>query len=138
MDDGGLARFQKRMRAIPKAVRASVQPALVKGAEEIAGMARHLAPEETGALKGSIAVTGPNQATPPYSQPGGSMTVGENQAAVTVGDTAVRYAHLVEYGTRRTPAHPFFWPAFRLMRKRATNRIKRAVSKAVRDNWGRP
>ena len=41
-------------------------------------------------------------------------------------------------GTRRTPAHPFFWPAFRLMRKRATNRIKRAVSKAVRDNWGRP
>ena len=54
-DDGSLSRFQRRMQAIPKAVRAAVRPALVKGAEEIAGAARHLAPEDTGALRGSIA-----------------------------------------------------------------------------------
>lgn len=134
--DGGLSRFQKRMRAIPKAVRESVHPALVKGAEEIAATARRLAPEETGALKESITVTGPNQPTPAYSQPGGARMVGENQAAVTVGNSKVRYAHLVEYGTTKAPAKPFFWPAFRSQRKRAANRIKRAMSKAVRDNWG--
>lgn len=135
-DDGGLARFQKRMREIPKAVRLAVQPALVQGAEEIAAAARALAPEDTGDLKRSIEVTGPGQFTPAYSQPGGQKATQENQAAVTVGNTDVRYAHLVEYGTKRAPAQPFFWPAFRLVRKRAAARVKRAMSKAVKANWG--
>lgn len=131
--DGGLSRFQQRMRAIPKSVREAVQPALVKGANEIAATARRLAPEDTGDLKDSIAVTGPNQATPRYSQPGGSRVLQENQAAVTAGNTGVRYAHLVEYGTTEAPAQPYFWPAFRSTRKRAANRIKRVMSKAIRD-----
>lgn len=132
-DDGGLSKFQRRMRAIPLSVRQAVQPALVKGADEIAGMARHLAPEDTGALKASIAVTGPGQQTPPYSQPGGSMTVPENMAAVTVGNSAVRYAHLVEYGTAEAEAQPFLGPASRLLKKRVGARIKRSISKAIRE-----
>jgi HK97 gp10 family phage protein len=136
--DQGIRRFQARMNAIPKAVRLAVQPALMKGAEEIAAAARVLAPEDTGDLKRSIAATGPNQATPPYSQPGGSRVMGENQAAVTAGGPDVRYAHLVEYGTAEAPAQPYFWPAFRSTRKRATSRIKRSIGKAVRDAWRRP
>lgn len=135
-DDGGLARFQRRMRAIPKAAREAVQPALVKGAEEIAGAAKHLAPVDTGDLRDSIAVTGPGRTTPPYSQPGGSRLLEENQAAVTAGGADVRYAHLVEYGTADTPAQPFFWPAYRSLKKRATSRIKRAIGKAIRDTRG--
>ncbi len=132
-DDGGLSHFQRRMRAIPKAVRVAAQPALVKGAEEIAAAARVLAPEATGDLKKSIAVTGPGQQTPPYSQPGGSRTLEENQSAVTVGGPDVRYPHLVEYGTTKMAAQPYFWPAYRLMRKRAASRIKRAIGKAIRE-----
>jgi HK97 gp10 family phage protein len=132
-DDGGLARFQARMRAIPKAVRVAVQPALVKGAEEIASAARTLTPVDTGALRDSIAVTGPNQPLPPYSQPGGARVMQEDQAAVTVGNADVRYPHLVEYGTAEAPAQPFFWPAFRSTRKRAAARVKRAMSKAIRE-----
>jgi HK97 gp10 family phage protein len=60
----------------------------------------------------------------------------ELEAIVTVGNTDVRYPHLVEYGTSDTPAQPFFWPGFRLTRKRAANRIKRAISTAVKKNWG--
>lgn len=139
-DDGGLARFQARMRAIPKAVREAVQPALVKGAEETADLMRQMAESsrDTGALIDSITVTGPGQTTPPYSQPGGSYTVQENQAVITAGNSEVRYPHLVEHGTKEAEAQPFFWPGFRLGRKRAAARIKRAMSKAIRDNWGKP
>ncbi|PJN95958.1 hypothetical protein CNY89_05420 [Amaricoccus sp. HAR-UPW-R2A-40] len=136
--DGGLARFQARMKALPEAVREAVKPALVKGAEEIAALQRSAAEasRDTGDLIDSIAVTGPGGTTPPYSQPGGSKTVGELEAVVTAGNSKVRYAHLVEHGTKKAEAQPFFWPGFRLGRKRATARIKRAISKAVKDSRG--
>ena len=149
VSDGGLSSFQRRMRAIPKAARLAVKPALVQGANEIAVLQRGMAASsrDTGALIDSIVVTGPGQSTPPYSQPGGAMVVPENMAVVTAGNTDVRYAHLVEFGTRArmlssgsqagthpgTPAQPFFWPGFRLGRKRALNRIKRAIGKAIRE-----
>ena len=132
-DDGGLSRFQRRMRAIPPAVRESVRPALVKQAEGMAATMRAVVPVDSGDLRGSIAVTGPGQATPPYSQPGGAMVIGENQAAVTVGNSDVRYAHLVEYGTSKNEAKPFFWPSVRLHRARVAAAIKRAIGKAVRE-----
>ena len=133
MADGGLSKFQRRMRAIPKAARNAVQPALAQGGYEVAEAIEGLAPEDTGDLVGSVAVTLSGQSTPPYSQPGGATIVPENQVMITVGNSDVRYAHLVEYGTVHAPAHPFFWPGFRLARKRAENRIKRAVAKAIRE-----
>lgn len=132
-NDGGLSSFQKRMRAIPAAARLAVQPALVKGADEIADIQRALAPVDDGDLKASITVTAPGQTTPPYSQPGGSMIAPENAAVITVGNTEVRYPHLQEFGTTHHAAQPFFWPGFRLGRKRALNRIKRAIGKAIRE-----
>lgn len=133
MGDGGLSSFQRRMNAIPKAAREAVKPALMASAYEVADLMEQMAPEDTGDLINSIAVTGPGQITPPYSQPGGSMSVPENATAITVGSTDVRYAHLVEYGTSKAPAHPFFWPAVRMGRKRAMDRIKRAVGKAIKE-----
>ncbi len=132
MADSGLARLKRRLEAIPKDVKEAVQPALVKSGEELAGNMRLLAAEDTGALKASFAVTPAGQSTPPYSQPGGSMTVPENAVVITAGNTEVRYPHLVEYGTSDTPAQPFFWPSYRLFRNRITRRIKRAVSAAVK------
>jgi HK97 gp10 family phage protein len=129
----GLDKLKARLDAIPKAVRKAVAPALIKSAEEIAGAQRQLAARDTGALMDSIAVTGPGEQTPPYSQPGGSRTVGENQVAITAGNSKVRYAHLVEYGTAKAYAQPYFWPAFRLYRVRARRRINTAIGKAVRE-----
>lgn len=113
-DDGGLASFQRRMAAIPKEVRAAVKPALLKSGEELKATMRQLAEtsRDTGDLINSIAVTGPGETTPPYSQPGGSQVVGETSVAVTVGNSGVRYAHLVEYGTKHAPARPFFGQPF--------------------------
>ena len=58
------------------------------------------------------------------SQPGGSTVVPENAAMITAGNSDVRYPHLVEYGHGNgfhgsaVPPKPFFWPAFRMHRKK--------------------
>lgn len=93
--------------------------------------------KDTGALIDSIEVTPSGSATPPYSQPGGSKVVPENAAMITAGNHAVRYPHLVEYGTVKAPAQPFFWPAVRLNKRRVLSAIKREISKTVRANWGK-
>ena len=135
MSSPQLERLKRRMNAIPPAVREAVTPALVKSGEELVARQRALVPVNTGALHDSIEMTPPGGTTPPYSQPGGSTTAGPNQVLVTAGNEDVRYPHLVEYGVAHAPAQPFFWPAFRLSRKRIANRIKRAIGKAVREGW---
>jgi len=143
----GLAKLNKRLSAIPKAARAAVQPALMKAGNTLANDMRNLAPEKSRDLKDSIAVTPGGASTPPYSQPGGAVVVPELQVLVTAGNAQVRYAHLVEFGTKPhenaglfpgtqhpgTKPQAFFWPAFRLARKRLTSAIRRAISKAVKE-----
>lgn len=121
------------MQAIPRAARQAVAPALVKAAEDVSGLMELLAPEDEGDLKNSISVTAPGAATPAYSQPGGSMIAPPNTALITVGSSDVRYPHLQEYGTAHHAAQPFFWPGFRLGRKKAETAIKRAIRKAIRE-----
>ena len=130
-----LDRLLKRLEAIPKEVRDAVKPALIKSGNELVDRMKALAPEDTGKLKASLHATLPGETTPAYSQPGGSRKAKENEVLVTVGDEKVRYSHLVEYGAAKTHAQPYFWPAYRLTKKRIKTRIKRAITKAVRDGW---
>jgi HK97 gp10 family phage protein len=126
-------RLSKRLTAIPKAVKAAVAPALISAGRDLSVTMRTLAPVDTGDLQKSIHVTAPGETTPPYSQPGGSTTARENQVIVTAGNSDVRYAHIQEFGSTTQAAQPFFFPAFRLRRKTLTNRIKRAIRKAVKE-----
>lgn len=132
-------RLMARLEGIPAAIRQDIKPALMKSAEELADMQRHLAESsrDTGALIESIEVTAPGETTPAYSQPGGSRTAHELEAIVTVGNEDVRYPHLVEYGTADAPAQPYFWPAVRTLQKRINNRLNRAARKAIRDFWSK-
>lgn len=157
-DDGGLSSFQKRMRAIPQAVRDAVRPAMERSAEEICTIARGLCPVDDGVLKASIGWTW-------GAAPQGSISLGAvsdgSALSITVyaGNDAAFYARWVEFGTaahalgkgsdlhgtggRRRRQHgtmhpgaaaqPFFFPAYRLGKKRAMNRIKRAIGKAVKE-----
>ncbi len=134
-----LARLQNRLEAIPKAVRDAVQPALKASGQELVDAMKALAEpsRKTGELIDSITFTTAGNTTPPYSQPGGSRVVPENAVVVTAGNTKARYVHFVEYGTSKMAAEPFFWPAYRLLKKKLSTRIKRAASKAVRENWAK-
>lgn len=138
--DGGRARIKRRLARIPVLVREASKEATLKQANAIARTMRQLAQSsrDSGDLIDSITVTPGGQQTPPYSQPGGSMTVPENAATVTVGNEDVRYPHLVEYGTEKAPAQPFFWPAVRMHRKPAQRALNSAIRKAARKQWGKP
>lgn len=133
MRPGSIEALEKRLLAIPQEVREAVAPAVVQGAQELQRMAQHLAPVDTGALRDSIEVTLPGGKTPAYSQPGGSRVAGELEALVTAGNSDVRYPHNVEHGTATAAARPYFWPAFRTLRKRIEARIRRRMRKAARD-----
>jgi HK97 gp10 family phage protein len=128
----GSAALEARLLAIPNEVLAELRPALLKGAHDIADAMELLVPEDEGDLLGSIAVTGPNDTTPPYAAGGGSVTMKPNQAAVTVGNTDVRHGHLQEFGTVNHEAQPFMRPAFRLKRAKVMRRIATAVRKAIK------
>jgi HK97 gp10 family phage protein len=140
-DDGGIGRLKKRLAAIPQAVKEAAQVTTLKQAETIAKTMRQFAPDDPATsapdLKSSIVVTPAGGQTPAYSQPGGAMTVPENAVAITVGNSDVRYPHLVEYGTKKAAAQPFFWAAFRIHRTKTQRAIKSAVGRAVRKNWGK-
>lgn len=142
----GWDRLKKRLEKIPKAVREQTQPAITSAAQDVADVMKALAPVDDGDLKESIVVTAGGQRTPPHSQPGGATTVPENAAMITAGNSKVRYAHLVEFGSRAhiaggkfegaeipaIPAQPYFFVGFRIAKKKAGQKIKRAMSKAVR------
>ena len=129
--DNGLASFQRRFRAVPQRVIEAINADMPKAGDEIAATIRALAPKMTGNLAASVEVTAPGQTTPAYSQPGGQMTVPDGAVAITAGNAEVRYAHLVEYGTAKAPAHPFFWPGYRLSQAAAVRLIRLALRRAV-------
>lgn len=136
-EDNGLAKTLAAIERAQKAPREILMPALIKSAEELAAAQRALAEtsRDTGALIDSITVTLPGQSTPPYSMAGGLRMANITEAIVTAGNSDVRYAHLVEYGTKKSEAQPFFWPGYRLLRDRIKNRIRRAAKKAVKDGF---
>jgi HK97 gp10 family phage protein len=137
--------YAKLKQLAPEAAKVIGEEAL-KAANEMAATARNYAPVDDGDLRDSIVVTPGGQMTPAYSQPGGSQMVPENAALVTAGNSKVRYPHLVEYGTRPhvnqgkfpgthhpgTRPQPFFWPSFRLLRRRFRARMTRAINKAIK------
>lgn len=121
-----------------------------QSADEMVDQARSLVPVRSGKLRDSIVATGPGGVPPAYSQGGGPGVVPEGSYAVSAGNGKVRYAHLVEYGTSPheiggkfngaqhpgAKRQPFFWPAYRLIRKKMRGRATRAINKAAKEVAG--
>lgn len=145
----GADTLKRKMRQFPKRAREQIARALEQSAEEIVKLAKSLAPVDDGDLQMSISWNWGNA-------PAGSMVLGtvrqegkgEGNMFITIyaGDDRAFYARWVEFGTsahpqgRRfagtqhpgTPARPFFYPAYRAMRKRVRSRTTRAIRNAAR------
>lgn len=113
-------------------------------AEEMVRLAQSYVPVRTGRLRASIVATPPGGTPPAHGQ--GVSIVPPGAFMVTAGNSGVRYPHLVEFGTRAhvaggefagakhpgTPAQPFFFPAYRLIRRKQKGRATRAINQAVK------
>jgi HK97 gp10 family phage protein len=126
----GADRLKRKLRVLPKIAREEIRKALAQGAEEIADLARRLVPVDEGDLRASIGWT---FGRPPK----GSRILGQakgNGIAATIyaGSSEAFYSRWVEFGTVKMRARPYFYPAYRLGRKRAKSRISRAMTKAAK------
>jgi HK97 gp10 family phage protein len=111
----------RKVRRLTPSVDEELYKAVKKGADEVADLARKLAPEDTGELKRSI-----------HSRMAGDRV---NIVGQAVADAT--HARWVEHGTLggalgAQPPRPYMYPAYRLLRKRVQSRITRAINKAVK------
>ena len=125
-----VAKLNRKLAQLPAVSREEIRKAIAQSAREIADLAESLVPVDSGKLAGSIGWTW-------GSAPKGSMTLararsGDLVATVYAGDDEAFYARWVEFGTRNMGAQPFFFPAYRALRKRARSRVSRAVTKAAK------
>ena len=113
----GLDALKAKIAKIPQAARAELAKELDRSANDIASLARGLAPMDHGALKNSIHV-----------EPGRT----ELSRKVIAGDEIAYYARWVEFGHGHAKARPFFFPAYRALRRAIKVRIGRAYTKAAK------
>lgn len=160
----GLKSLQAKLKRIPIEARSAIKQALAESADEIVAMQRNLAPKKSRALEESIVATFGDGSVPKYAafqSRSGRKTIKSNDpdlsVTITAGNNKVRYAHLVEFGTKAhvikaknakamgkdgifgtkvdhpgAEAKPFFYPAYRALRKRVKGRISRATNRAAK------
>lgn len=152
-------RLLRKMAALPTQVRSAMKQALAQGADELTAMQKRLAPvgppsgaqakkgARPGALRDSIKQTWGDSKVSYASLRGRGGIKGDPDLTVTItaGNSAVRYAHLVEFPTAPhivggkfkgaqhpgTQAQPFFYPPYRALRRRIKSRVTRATKKAI-------
>lgn len=95
----GLERLNRKLKKLPIAAEKRIKEAMEQGANEIVAMMKSLAPEVSGDLRDSIGWTWGDR--PKYSQALATVKSSDGKLALTIyaGNSKVRYAHLVEFGT---------------------------------------
>lgn len=91
----------------------STDQAVRAAALQVEGVAKNLAPVDTGALKNSI------------------HTERKGEMEYTVGD-GVEYGIFQELGTHKMPAHPFLIPALKRVVKFINDEVEKAYDKALK------
>ncbi len=142
----GIDRLQIKLKKFPEVAEKLVRAAMEQGAQEIVNMMQNLVPIDDGELMESIGWTW-GQA-PKYSQRIGSVKSNDGKLTITIyaGNSKVRYAHLVEFGSAPhvnggmfpgtfnpgAKAQPFFYVSWRAKRRNARARVSRAITKAAK------
>jgi len=142
----GLKSLNRRMAKIPKQVRAAAQEAIDKNADELTDYQRSLAPYEDGDLRNSIRHSPlPSGRVGRVVKAGGWLTTVQVKAGATYripflttlfglrgGAVNFDYSLAQEFGTENMTANPFFYPAYRIKKRRLKSRVTRAINKAIK------
>lgn len=123
-------RLNRKLAALPDVAKAEIRPALEKSAQEIVTLAKSLVLVDQGDLRDSIGWTWGS--APKGSIKIGAVVSGDLTVTIFAGNSEAFYARWVEFGTQNMRARPYFYPAYRALRKRSKSRIKRAGTKAAK------
>lgn len=145
----GMDKLKQKFQRMPQAVRDEILKAIPASAGELVAMQKRLAPRDKGALENSIRYEA-DQFRAVVMAGGTAATRREvRKGSGQFTDEAV----LVEFGTKPhivggkfagakhpgTPARPFFFPAWRAMKKRIKGRLSRSITTGIKKvaNGGR-
>lgn len=111
-------RLRRKMKAIPVEVRKALKVQNATNAGDLVETMKGFVPVIEGNLVSSIK----------HQDVSDSTRVSQK---VSAGARDAPYASWVEFGTSKNEASPFFWVAYRLLRRRMKSRMSRAAKKAV-------
>lgn len=119
------AKLYAKLRRLVPSVEEAIDLAAGKSANEMAALAKSLAPQRTGNLAAAV------YARKVAGTLGPVWKVAVDQGKGPTGHDAY-YGFWVENATVDTAAQPFFFPAYRLVKKRHRSRVTRAINKEIK------
>ena len=127
----GFPALRKRfVDVVPANVRAAVAEPMLNGAARIVQQARSTVPRDSGELASSIDHTDEVR-----EDKRGRLVVfvwaGNDKTKLQAPGGTFQLARIVEFGTSRRQAEPFFYPAVRANQRAIRGAIRRAIKKAV-------
>ena len=127
------ARFSRRLRAIPPAVRKAVRDQLRANAEDLVQGIQRAVPVEDGTLRSTVENedTSNERRIRQTVRAGGERTTRPVRKSAKGNAPTYDYALAQEFGTSDMPANPFFYPTYRAKRKAFKRALNAAVKKAV-------
>jgi HK97 gp10 family phage protein len=132
-----LASVLKALNAVPKGMKEAIRPAIDKGADEMIGRMKYLAPKgDTGELERSIRKTDLNDLAVRI-EAGGPLTTKTVSDKRGVAAYEYDYALGIEYGNAHQRPQSFFWSTINTSKRRVRRRIDRAISKAAKEAFSK-
>ena len=138
----GLDKLAQNSKALQQAVEEEIGKGLYASANLVAGDAKRSILEggKSGRTYTRRTVTHRASAPgePPASDTGRLVTSisakleSKLSAVAIAGNSVVKYARMLEFGTSRMSARPFFLPALEKNRRAITDRLKQALASAIR------
>lgn len=144
----GLDRLRRKLtKTIPEAARARIKEALEASANEAVAQMKRLAPVDDGDLQASISWTWGDAPKGALALATSTKSVDGMRVTIFAGNAEAYYARFVEFGTSPhrnkgkfagsqhpgTRAQPFFFPGWRIARKKVKGRVTRAIRAAARE-----
>lgn len=132
----GIGGLRNKMAALPALIEKRGAEALEKSADEIVAMMKRLVPVDRGDLRDSVGWTwgdAPKGSFTLLKSRRGDFAYKGMRITIYAGDEVAFYAHMIEFGTVKMAAHPFFYVSYRSLKKRTRNRIARATRKALKE-----
>lgn len=120
-------RFRKLTDQLKKEVHAGAVAELNDCGDELARLIESVAPEHEGRLKATVKKVPGKKDTVIRIVAGGRGTV-----RLGVESKDYDYSRADEFGTVNMPAQPFFFPTYRLRKKKIIGRMKRRITASIR------
>jgi HK97 gp10 family phage protein len=120
-----------KLKELPKSTRKHMRQAIVVSSEELVAMQKRMAPVDDGDLRDSIRyeMGGKQKLKAGVLEGDPDLT-----ALIIAGGTKTTFhATFVEWGTKIKAANPYFYPAWRALKKRIDRRLRRAATVAAKE-----